>query len=113
MLNSKVLIIDDEEDYCRILENYFKRKSYDVFLSFLLKDGLTKLDEIKPDILFLDNHLPDGRGWQHVDSIVEKNPHLRIFLVSAYHQNKDFSISEARITTWEKPISMKLLNENF
>ena len=113
MLKLKVLIVDDEVDYCRILENYFRRKNYEVFLSFILKDGLTQLEKLKPDILILDNNLPDGKGWQHVDSIVEKNPHLKIFLISAYHQKNDPHISQSNVTIWEKPLSMTLLNENF
>jgi DNA-binding response OmpR family regulator len=113
MLKLKVLIIDDEVDYCRILENYFKRRNYEVFLSFVLKDGLNQLDQLKPDILILDNNLPDGKGWGHVDSIVEKNPHLRIFLISAYHQKSDPLITKSNVTIWEKPLSMTLLNEIF
>jgi DNA-binding NtrC family response regulator len=113
MLKLKVLIIDDEVDYCRILENYFKRKNYEVFLSFMLKEGLTKIEQVKPDILILDNNLPDGKGWQHVDTIVEKNPHLKVFLISAYHQTSDPEVSKENVTIWEKPLSMTLLNENF
>jgi DNA-binding NtrC family response regulator len=113
MLKLKVLIIDDEVDYCRILENYFKRKNYEVFLSFILKDGLTQIDQKKPDILILDNNLPDGKGWQYVDSIVEKNPHLKVFLISAYHQKGETEIFKENVTIWEKPLSLSLLNENF
>jgi len=113
MLKLKVLIIDDEVDYCRILENYFKRKNYEVFLSFILKDGLTQIEQLKPDILILDNNLPDGKGWQHVDLIVEKNPHLKVFLISAYHQKNDPIIAKSNVTIWEKPLSLSLLNENF
>ena len=113
MLKLKVLIIDDEIDYCRILESYFKRKNYEVFSAFILKDGLNQIEQLKPDILILDNNLPDGKGWQHVDAIVEKNPQLRVFLISAYHQKSSPEISNDNVTIWEKPLSMTLLNENF
>jgi two-component system OmpR family response regulator len=113
MLKLKVLMIDDEIDYCRILENYFKKKNYEVRLAFNLTEGLQLIGSNKPDILFLDNNLPDGKGWAHVESIVEKNPHLKIYLVSAYFQQGDFFYDSPNVTVWEKPLSMNLLNAHF
>ncbi len=113
MLKLKVLMIDDEIDYCKIMESYFKRKNYEVALAYNLTDGLQRIDDNKPDILFLDNNLPDGKGWSHVESIVEKNPHLKIYLVSAYHQKGDFFYESPNVTIWEKPLTMSLLNEHF
>jgi DNA-binding response OmpR family regulator len=113
MLKQTILIIDDEIDYSMILKNYFTKRNYEVHVSYLLKEGLEKIDLIRPDILFLDNNLPDGKGWTHVEEIVEKNPHLRIFLVSAYHQRGDYSSPSSNVIVWEKPLSMSQLREVF
>ncbi len=114
MLTSlKILIIDDEVDYCTILKSYFLQKEYEVFLAFTLREGLEMINSVRPDILFLDNNLPDGKGWPHVESIVEKNPHIRVYLVSAYQQKSDFSSPSPNVTVWEKPLSLSLLKENF
>ena len=113
MKSLKILIIDDEIDYCTILKSYFQKKGYDIFLAFTLKEGLEMINRVRPDILFLDNSLPDGKGWPHVDSIVEKIPHIRVYLVSAYQQKSDFSSPSPNVTVWEKPLSLSLLNENF
>jgi two-component system OmpR family response regulator len=109
----KILIIDDEIDYSMILKNFFSRKNYEVHVSYLLEEGLEKIDLVNPDILFLDNNLPDGKGWTHVEEIVEKNPHLRIYLVSAYHQKGDYSSPSSNVVVWEKPLSMSQLREIF
>ncbi|HMK26218.1 MAG TPA: response regulator [Chitinophagaceae bacterium] len=113
MTSLKILIIDDEVDYCTILKSYFQQKGYEVFLAFNLKEGLEMVNSAYPDILFLDNNLPDGKGWPHVDSIVEKIPHIRAYLVSAYQQRSDFSSPSPNVTVWEKPLSLNLLNQNF
>ena len=113
MSRLKILIIDDEVDYCTLLKSYFQQKDYEVFLAFTLKEGLEMVNNIRPDILFLDNNLPDGKGWPHVDSIVEKIPQIRAYLVSAYQQKSDFSSSSPNVIVWEKPLSLSLLNENF
>ncbi|HEX5655528.1 MAG TPA: response regulator [Chitinophagaceae bacterium] len=113
MDKQKILIIDDEIDYSTILKGYFRKKNYDVFLAYTLKDGLDLLHDKQPDILFLDNNLPDGKGWTCVDTIVEKNPHLRVYLVSAYYQKGEFLSPFPNVFVWEKPLSMSLLNDNF
>lgn len=113
MSKQKILIIDDEIDYNTIMKKYFIDKNYEVFSAFLLKQGLEMIDSVKPDIIFLDNNLPDGKGWTHVERIVEKNPHLRVYLVSAYHRKGEFVSPSPNVIVWEKPLSRKLLNENF
>jgi DNA-binding response OmpR family regulator len=113
MANRKILITDDEEDYGMMMKNFFTTRGYDVELAFTLQDGLEKLESWKPDILFLDNNLPDGKGWDTVEEIVEKYPQLMIYLVSAYRHKWDFITSASNITVWEKPISFATLNEIF
>jgi two-component system OmpR family response regulator len=112
-MKKKILIIDDEVDFCLIMKGYFGQKNYDVFLAYTLQTGLFLIDENKPDILFLDNNLPDGQGWKYVDQIVEKNPHLEVYLVSAHQSKSSFISPNKNIIVWEKPISLQILNTSF
>jgi len=113
MTKLKVLMIDDEVDYCQIMKNFFTKRNYDVYISYTLNEGLNLLNSVRPDILFLDNNLPDGQGFTYVDSIVEKNPHLKVYMVSAYYKKSDIFYTSPNITVWEKPLSMQLLNSTF
>lgn len=113
MVKVKILIIDDEVDYCMIMKSYLQSKNYEVSTAFTLKDGLAKLETIDPDILILDNNLPDGKGWDCVDEIVERKPSLKVYLISAYRQKSDFLSVTPNITVWEKPISLTLLDSAF
>ncbi|HET9432015.1 MAG TPA: response regulator [Chitinophagaceae bacterium] len=114
MIKLKILIVDDEIDYCMIMKTYFQSRQYEVYLAFTLADGLNQLKSVKPDILFLDNNLPDGKGWSNVESIVENNPHLKIYLVSAHHQKGElFSDPPNNVVIWEKPLSLSFLKEVF
>ena len=112
-MKKKILIIDDEVDFCLIMKGYFGRKNYEVCVAYTLQSGLFLINEEKPDILFLDNNLPDGQGWKYVDQIVEKNPHLEIFLISAHQSKSSFSSPNKNIIVWEKPISLQILNSSF
>jgi DNA-binding NtrC family response regulator len=112
-MKKKILIIDDEVDFCLIMRGYFERRNYVVLAAYNLQSGLFLLDEEKPDILFLDNNLPDGQGWKYVEQIVEKYPHLKIFLISAHQHKSSINTSNENIIVWEKPISLQVLNNVF
>ena len=112
-MKKKVLIIDDEVDFCLIMKSFFERKNYEAHLAYTLQKGLFLINDIKPDFLFLDNNLPDGQGWQYVEQIVEKNPHLNVYLVSAHQTKSSFRSNAKNIIVWEKPISLQLLNGAF
>lgn len=109
-MKQKILIIDDETDFCMIMKNYFVKKGHTVSYAHSLGKGLSLLKEFLPDILFLDNNLPDGYGWDSVESIVETIPQIRVYLVSAHRSISSFHSKKGDITIWEKPISMALLN---
>lgn len=111
-MNQKILIVDDETDFCLIMKNYFVRKGYEVSLAFTLKEGIASLKEVKPDIIFLDNNLPDGHGWDAIQQIVELFPQIRAYLVSA-HRNDAPPTSSNKVVIWEKPISFSALNNEF
>ncbi len=106
----KVLIIDDEKDLGIILKEFFTKKKYEVHISYTIEDGMKKLEEVKPDYIFLDNKLPDGSGWEKTEYILSKYPAIELSLISAHHVPKT-SATNFRIL--EKPISMEQLNKLF
>jgi DNA-binding response OmpR family regulator len=112
-MKKKILIIDDESDFCLIMRNYFVKKGYEVSLAYTLRDGMAMAKEMSPDILFLDNNLPDGNGWDAVGNIVELFPHIRAYLVSAHRNKSSINGFDENITVWEKPISLHTLNLYF
>jgi len=109
----KILIIDDEADHCIIIKSYFERKNYQVFVGSTIREGMDTLAQCRPDILLLDNNLPDGKGWELLDSIVTEYPSMKIHLISAYHTRKDPLPVHENVTVWEKPISLNALDKAF
>jgi len=113
MIKIKILIVDDEEDFCMIMKSYFEKKGMDVFLAYNLTDGLKLIKEKTPDILFLDNNLPDGDGWDKINDILQGSPSLKINLISAYKEKTNEFDSFSNVYVWEKPISIKKLEAAF
>ena len=113
MIKVKILIVDDEVDYCMLMQNYFEERDYDVFMAFNLAEGMRLLEKIEPEIMFLDNHLPDGEGWTKIEGIVNNFPEIRLYLISAYGEKPEMIKKRKNITFWEKPISTTDLDEVF
>ena len=107
----RVLIIDDETDFCLLMKNYFIRKNYEVHIFHTLEEGMKNLEKIRPDIIFLDNNLPDGLGWEKTEFICQHYPNTRINLISAYKYDQNFSGKSTSVRIWEKPISLTDLNK--
>jgi DNA-binding NtrC family response regulator len=104
-----ILIIDDEIDLCILMKNYLERKDFEVFYAHSLKEGMKLMKEIVPDILFLDNNLPYGTGWNRSDYFFSINPTLRLFLMSGYQPN----LPETGLMSYDviyKPISFSDLD---
>ncbi|MBO9635026.1 MAG: response regulator [Chitinophagaceae bacterium] len=100
----KILIIDDEQDLCSLLKVYFSRKNYVVHYTHTLQEGVQEMKALHPDILFLDNNLPDGIGWMQVENFLKVNPRLKLYLMSGY-QPKVPEIPGVQFQVLTKPIS--------
>lgn len=111
MPRKKILIIDDEVDFCLLLKSFFLHKDVEIQVAYTLTSGLKAIEKYKPDILFLDNNLPDGLGWNMLTAIINQYPEMELNLISAY-DTKEFKYSpNDHIKFWEKPINLEELNQ--
>jgi DNA-binding response OmpR family regulator len=106
----KILIIDDEVDFCLLLKSFYARKGYDVNFSHTLKDGLQSIKNFSPDIVFLDNNLPDGLGWDSAASIMTDFPATELTLISAYKSDYSHLNIPGDVRILEKPLNLDNLN---
>ncbi len=103
----RILIIDDEIDLCLLIQSYLSKKNYEVYTAYSLAEGFKKLETVLPNVLLLDNNLPDGMGWQEAADIHRKFPSVNITLISAFDTPKDIKkLLNSEINVLEKPISM-------
>lgn len=110
MSRTKVLIIDDEPDLCLLLKAYFSRKNWEVHVSHSLESGFQDLESLHPNLLFLDNNLPDGSGWKHAPELANRFPEMEIAMISAFHPRHPEMPRHARYIIMEKPISFSDLD---
>lgn len=114
-MKMKLIIIDDEPDFCQILQLVFSKKGFEVFLFHSLIAGLEAIETIKPDIVILDNNLPKGLGWKQCRDLATLYPLTQFHLISAF-EDKDASeptIGNSKIHLWQKPMRLEDLSRCF
>ena len=88
-MKSKIMIVDDENDFEQLIRQKFRRQIREQEYEFVFaqngKDALEKLD-LNPDIeiVFSDINMPIMDGLTLLVKLNEKNPLLKAVIVSAY-----------------------------
>ena len=83
-----VLIIDDEEELCMLMELVLEREHFLAQSIHVLEDSLNIIQQLKPDYIFLDNHLPDGKGIDFIKRMIETYPGAKIVMMTAYNEKQ-------------------------
>lgn len=102
----RIVIIDDEEDLCLLMKSFFTAQRHEVHVALSLKEGMGLLERVSPDVLFLDNNLPDGLGWDSTHALLARMPHCIIHLMSAFSQAPAWMHDVPRVKFLEKPFSL-------
>ena len=87
----KALIIDDETDICYLLSTLLKQKNIPARHVNSLVEAKSALADYNPDIIFLDNHLPDGLGMNFIEFIKTNHPSTKIVMITAHDTPADRS----------------------
>ena len=104
--NSKlVLIIDDDDDLCQMLKAILSESFDNIQYTHNLEMGKKLLSEVLPDVIFLDNNLPDGQGLSLVKFIKETLPAARVILITAMDNSKEEALQSGADIFLEKPLT--------
>ncbi len=85
-----VLIVDDEKDICYLLSKLLKaggEVKTDMVNS--LHEAAEIIKNKIPQVVFLDNHLPDGLGVNFISKIKERLPLAKVIMITAHDTEQD------------------------
>ncbi|MGD8513624.1 MAG: response regulator [Deltaproteobacteria bacterium] len=85
----KVLVVDDDVDFCEAAKLLLDSKGYDVVLAHDGKDGLEKMRAEAPDLVILDVMMPEMNGYD-VCVVLKADPALKktpVILLTAVDQD--------------------------
>jgi len=80
----KVLVVDDNRDFCRNVSDILELKGYEVVTAY---DGLNALELVKKngfDVVLMDVKMPVMDGVATFKKMKEVAPHTQVIMVSAY-----------------------------
>ena len=109
----KILIIDDEIDLCFLLKDYFIRMNFEVRVAHSLAEGTALLVSQKPAVLFIDNNLPDGSGWNYASEVAANNPDICFILFGAMGVKVPEMPVDSDFKVLIKPVSIADLDKQF
>lgn len=84
-MRKKILIIDDEEDLCRLLKLILEKDGrIHVDTAFSGQEGIDKAKKKAYDLVITDFVMPDMNGNEVIGVLKQINPSLQILLFSVY-----------------------------
>ncbi len=108
-----VLLVDDEEDLCLLMQMSLSRMGIDTHSAHCLSDAKKCLAEHAYDACLTDLNLPDGNGLQLLEWINEHGPSLPVAVLTAYG-NMEIAIAALKAGAFDfvsKPVNPKHLEQ--
>ncbi|MBL7131530.1 MAG: response regulator [Candidatus Omnitrophica bacterium] len=88
MSKKKILVIDDEEDFCYLMKlNLEGTGDFEVITAFSGQEGIDKSKQMAFDLVIMDLNMPDLSGEEALDTLKQMNPSLPVLLFSVYHDD--------------------------
>jgi DNA-binding NtrC family response regulator len=99
------LIIDDDTDLCLLLKAILKDLIPHIKFAHSIESGKKLLAQVKPDVIFLDNNLPDGQGVSRIEEIKSKSPGSLLVIITASTFSREQSLKSGADLFLEKPFT--------
>ncbi|MFQ6111624.1 MAG: response regulator transcription factor [Nitrospinota bacterium] len=85
---ARVLIVDDEPDFCMVLKAFLVKRGHEVLLAFSGEDALVLLQGQRPHLMLLDIRMPGMSGIEVLKRVREDDKEMGIIMVSAIHEEE-------------------------
>ncbi len=111
--NSKILLVDDEEDILEFLSYNLKKEGFRIDTANNGISALKKLEKLKPDLIILDVMMPEMDGIEVCEKIREKEKFEDVLILFLTARSEEYSelagFSAGADDYITKPIKPKLL----
>ena len=81
---AKILLIEDDVPFCKLLEKFLIKKSFEVVTAFSALEAKSKIKGTEFDLIITDLRLPDYDGIQLMSEIKTTHPTIPVLLMTGY-----------------------------
>lgn len=94
MTKTKVLLIDDELDFLKVMGTRIQTWGYDVIEASSGKEGIDAIKSKNPDIIILDYMMPEMNGVEVLKEIRRIDKKLPVIMFTAYADRESMKKTE-------------------
>lgn len=80
----KILLIEDDISFCKLLERFLLKKAYEVTIAFSAEEARLAIKKESFDLILTDLRLPDSDGIRLMTEFKNSNPEIPVILMTGY-----------------------------
>jgi two-component system response regulator RegA len=92
-MNSKVLIVEDDEIYANVLKRSLVKRGFSVECAYNMEQALNKAEIILPDCVVLDLNLKQETGIDLIRPLLKISQNMKILILTGYASIKSAVIA--------------------
>ncbi|WP_035653215.1 MULTISPECIES: sigma-54-dependent transcriptional regulator [unclassified Flavobacterium] len=81
---SKILLIEDDISFCKLLEKFLIKKAYEVTIAFSAAEARSAIKNESFDLILTDLRLPDSDGIGLMTEFKNSHPHIPVIMMTGY-----------------------------
>lgn len=117
----KILVVDDEPDFCSIVQGQLEKEGFEVELAYNGVEGMQKVQANPPDAIVLDVMMPEKDGYEmckelKADSNLCNIPVLLLTAVASHVTSTRYSHADGMSTEADdyiaKPASAEAISQS-
>ncbi len=110
-LPKKMLIVEDEDEIGRLLKRVLSRNFDSIEHVSTLREAMERCPTYSPNIILLDNNLPDGSGIEQIGRFNDTCPDAQVIIISAMTNLRERALENGAAAFVEKPLSLQKILE--
>jgi putative nucleotidyltransferase with HDIG domain len=109
----KLLVADDEQKICRLLETFFSERGFDVVVANDGQEALSCIRKDRPHLVFLDLHMPGLNGLDILAEAHKVDAMMKIIIITAVEDEATIQKAKSLGATDYviKPFSLEYLKD--
>ncbi|MDQ1239175.1 MAG: two-component system, NtrC family, response regulator AtoC [Thermodesulfobacteriota bacterium] len=108
ILNSRVLVIDDQPSILESMQIFFRLRGWEPYTAVTGPEGLRLAGDVKPSLVVLDLRLPGMNGLEVLEQLRSRLPDTSVIMITAY-QDMESTIQATKLGAFDyihKPIDI-------